>query len=445
METRAQHGIFKPKVPFNLSAQHISPIPRSLKLALLDLNWNAAMNEEFLALTKQHTWDLVPKPDGVNVIRCMWLFKHKFKEHGDLERYKALLVVNGKSQQLDVKNSFLHGDLIKETVYMHQLPGFVNRSSPTHIGFVCSQSDNSLFIFRQGSTTSYLLLYVDDIVSTTSSATLTSDIISFLKTEFDMTDLGKLSYFLGISVTRTRGRMFLCQRKYAEEIINRAKMSNCKPVSTPVDCKSKLSAFDGDPVVDPSLYRSLAGALQYLTFTRPDIAYAVQQICLFMHAPREPHFNALKRIIRYLKGTADHGFYLYRLPPTRLVSYTNVDWGGCPDTRRSTSGYCVFLGDNLVSWSTKRQAILSKSSDEAEYRAVANVVAETCWLRNLLLELHCPLRRASLVYYDNISTVYLSSNPVQHQRTKHIEIDIHFVREKVAIRHIRVLHVPYSY
>ncbi|XP_056688738.1 uncharacterized mitochondrial protein AtMg00810-like [Spinacia oleracea] len=207
-----------------------------------------------------------------------------------------------------------------------------------------------------------------------------------------MTDLGQLSYFLGISVTRTPQSMFLCQQKYAEEIIHGAIMDNCKPMPTHVDAKSKLSATDGDPVLDPSLYRSLAGALQYLTFTRPDIACAVQQCCLFMHTPREPHFNALKRIFRYIKGTLDLGLHVYPSTPTRLITYTDADWGGCPDTRRSTFGYCVFLGDNLISWSSKRQAMLSRSSAQAEYRGVANVVAETCWLLNLLVELQCPLR-----------------------------------------------------
>ncbi|GJU03858.1 ribonuclease H-like domain-containing protein [Tanacetum coccineum] len=188
-----------------------------------------------------------------------------------------------------------------------------------------------------------------------------------------------------------------------------------------VDTDSKLSA-DGDPVSDPTLYHSLAGALQYLTFTRLDISYTVQQVCLYMHDPREPHFSALKRILRYIR-----------------------DWAGCPTARRSTSGYCVFLGNNILSWSSKRQVTLSRSSAEVEYRSVANAVAETCWLRNLLRELHTPLSTATLVYCDNVSAVYLSSNLVQHQRTKHIEIDIHFVRDLVAAGHIRVLHVPSRY
>ncbi|XP_060178331.1 uncharacterized mitochondrial protein AtMg00810-like [Lycium barbarum] len=291
----------------------------------------------------------------------------------------------------------------------------------------------------------YLLLYVDDIILTTSSDDLRKSIMTLLNSEFAMKNLGPLSYFLGIAVTRHAGGLFLSQKKYAEEIIERASMSSCRLSATPVDTKPKLSATSTSPFKDPSLYRNLAGVLQYLTFTRPDISYAVQQICLFMRNPMEVHMNALKRIVRYIKGTLDHGLHLYPSKPTTLISYTDADWGGCPDTRRSTSGYCVFLGDNLISWSAKWQATMSRSSVEAEYRGVANVVAESCWLRNLLLELHCPIRKATLVYCDNVSAIYLSSNPVQHQRTKNIEMDIHFVREQVARGHVRVLHVPSRY
>ena len=152
-----------------------------------------------------------------------------------------------------------------------------------------------------------------------------------------------------------------------------------------------------------------------------------------MHDPREPHLAALKRILRYLHGTLSLGLTLRRSSAAELVVYTDADWAGCPDTRRSTSGYAVFLGDNLVSWSSKRQHTVSRSSAEAEYRAVANGVAEASWLRQLLMELRHPPRRAILVYCDNISAVYLSTNPVQHERTKHVEIDLHFVRERVAL------------
>ncbi|KAK1431723.1 hypothetical protein QVD17_08300 [Tagetes erecta] len=436
----------------------------------------------------------------------MWLFRHKFKPDGTLDRYKARLVVNGKSQtlgidcdetfspvvkpatirtvlsiglskswpihQLDVKNAFLHGNL-NETVYMHQPAGFVDPNAPRSVcklkrslyglkqaprawferfskfiiqkGFKGSACDNSLFVYHKGGDMAYLLLYVDDIVLTASSDALLRSIIRTLSYEFAMKDLGPLHHFLGIQVTRDTQRLFLSQSQYASDIIHRASMSSCNPCATPVDTGSKLSANDGPLLEDGTLYRSLAGALQYLTFTRPDISYAVQQVCLFMHAPRKPHLAFLHRILRYIKGTLDYGLRLTASSITSMTSYSDADWGGCPDSRRSTSGYCVYLGNNLVSWSSKRQPTISRSSAEAEYRAVANAVAETAWLRNLLLELHVMIPRATVVYCDNISAVYLSGNPVQHQRTKHIEIDIHFVREKVRMGHIRVLHVPAPY
>ncbi|GJY33638.1 ribonuclease H-like domain-containing protein, partial [Tanacetum coccineum] len=208
--------------------------------------------------------------------------------------------------------------------------------------------------------------------------------------------------------------LFLSQKKYALQLLERAHMVNCNPSRTPVETDSKLGP-NGVPVQDPTLYRSLAGGLQYLTFTRPDLSYA---------------------------GTLELGLHLYAFATTSLVGYTDADWVGCPSTRRSTSNYYVFLGDNLLSWSAKRQHTISSSSAEAEYRGVANVVTETAWIRNLLRELHSPLLTATLVYCDNVSAVYMLVNPVQHQRTKHIEIDIHFVHDMVKAGHVRVLHVP---
>ncbi|GKD07386.1 ribonuclease H-like domain-containing protein [Tanacetum coccineum] len=409
------------------------------------------------------------------MVRSVWLFKHKFHADGTLSRYKARLVANGSSQQLgvdfdetfsstvkpatirtvlslvvsrqwpihqlDVKNAFLNGDL-SETVYMHQPLSFVDSRFPNHVcllqrslyglkqaprawfqrfaryairdGFSHSRCDSSLFMYTQGSQVAYLLIYVDDIILTASSPALLQQIIDSLYKEFDMTDLGGLNYFLGISATRHSTGLFLSQKKYALQLLECATMVHCNASLTPVDTDSKLGP-DGVPVQDPTLYQSLAGVLQYLTFTRPDLSYAVQQVCLYMHDPREPHFDALKRILSYVKGTLDFGLHLYASDATSLVGYTDADLAGCPSTRRSTS---------------------------AEYRGVANVVAETAWLRNLLRELRSPLLKATLVYCDNVSAVYMSANPVQHQRTKHIEIDIHFVRDMVTAGHARVLHVP---
>nr|GEV02945.1 ribonuclease H-like domain-containing protein [Tanacetum cinerariifolium] len=215
-------------------------------------------------------------------------------------------------------------------------------------------------------------------------------------------------------------------KKYAIEILERAGMVNCNPSRTPVDTESKLGTTRY-VVSDPTLYRSLAGSLQYLTFTRPDIFYVIQQVCLHMHDPWEPYFSAFKRILRYVCGTLDYGLELFSSSTTDLVAYSDADWAACPTTRRSTSCYRVFLCNNLLSWSAKRQSALSRSSAEVEYRGVTNAVVETCWLHNLLRELHTSLSSATLVYCDNVSVVYSSSNPIQHQRTKHIEIDTLFM------------------
>nr|GEZ67585.1 ribonuclease H-like domain-containing protein [Tanacetum cinerariifolium] len=256
--------------------------------------------------------------------------------------------------------------------------------------------------------------------------TLLQQLISSLHQEFSMTDLSSLNYFLGIFVTRDTSGMFLSQLKYVVKILERAHMVNCNPIQTSVDTESKLGD-DGDPVSDSTLYQNLAGSLQYLTFTRAEISYGVQQVCLYMHEPREPHFSALKRILRYVQATLHHGLQLFLSSTTSLVAYSDADWVGFPTIGRSTSGYGVFLGNNLLYGSSKRQPTLSRSSAETEYHGVASDVAETCWLWNLLRELPIPLFSTTLVYCDNVSAVYLYSNPVQHQRTKHIEIDIHFV------------------
>ncbi|XP_066374855.1 uncharacterized mitochondrial protein AtMg00810-like [Miscanthus floridulus] len=206
-----------------------------------------------------------------------------------------------------------------------------------------------------------------------------------------MKDLGPLHHFLGIAVQRNWDTLFLSQRQYTLDILARHGMSYCKPCSTPIDTCAKVYAAAGPAVADPTAYRSLAGALQYLTFTWPDIAYAVQQVCLYMHDPREAHLVAAKRILRYLQGTLDFGLVIPRSALTQLMVYTDADWAGCPDTRSSTSSYAVFLGGSLISWSSKHQPTVSCSSAEAEYRTVANGVAEASWLWQLLQELHHPL------------------------------------------------------
>jgi hypothetical protein len=454
MVTRAKDGFRMATQPFAFTASTSSPILSSVHATLADPNWRAAMEDEYEALMSNGTWELVSRPRTSNVVTGKWIFTHKLRANGSFDHYKARWVLRGFTQrpgvdydetfspvvkpatvrtvlsiavsrdwpiqQLDVKNAFLHGTLT-EIVYCSQPTGFADPARPDLVcrlkkslyglkqaphawysrfasfllsqGFSEAKSDTSLFVFRHGSDTVYLLLYVDGIILTASSTELLRRTISALQREFAMKDLGPLHHFLSITVERRPDRLFLHQRTYTLDILKRAVMTDYKPCSTPVDLKAKLAADSGPPVRDPSQFRSIAGALQYLTFTRPDIAYVVQQVCLHMHDPRESHLTAMKRILRYLRGTPNYRLLLRRSRSTDLIVYTDADWAGCPDTRRSTSGYAVFLGDNLVSWSAKRQTVVSRSSAEAEYRAVANGVAEATWLRQLLLELQSPPSR----------------------------------------------------
>jgi histone deacetylase 1/2 len=312
------------------------------------------------------------------------------------------------------------------------------------LGFGSTRSDASLFVFQQGSDAAYLLLYVNDIILTACNDALLRQLTDRPRAEFAIKDLGPLHYFLGLEVVRRVDGFFLHQRKYAQDILEHAGMLNCSPAATPVDTNAKLSATAGSPAIDASHYRSIVGGLHYLTLTRPELQHAVQQVCLYMHAPRDAHWTAVRWILWYIRGSMDLGLTISASPSMDIVAYSDADWAGCPDTRRSTSGYCVYLGSSLISWSSKRQPIVSRSSVEAEYRAVANAVAECTWLHQLLSKLACPVDKATVVFCDNVSAVYLSANPVHHRRTKHIELDIHFVREKVALSHVRVLYVPIS-
>ncbi|PRQ35279.1 putative RNA-directed DNA polymerase [Rosa chinensis] len=216
-----------------------------------------------------------------------------------------------------------------------------------------------------------------------------------------------------------------------------------KPMSTPMSAKDSLTATDGALLDNPTEFRTLVGALQYLTITRPDIAFAVNSVSQFMSQPRLPHLVAVKRILRYVKGTLGHGLsFAPQHQPVHLFAYSDADWAGCPDSRRSTSGYLVYLGSNLISWCSKKQPTIARSSAESEYRSLAHACAETTWLGYLLYELGARIQFPILLHCDNLSATYMASNPVFHARTKHIELDYHYVREKVALGSHRVCFIP---
>ena len=224
------------------------------------------------------------------------------------------------------------------------------------------------------------------------------------------------------------------------DLLHRVNMENCKPTPTPLDTSEKLARDGGNPlgVDDAFRYRSVVGGLQYLTLTRPDISFAVNKVCQFLSQPTEIHWEAVKRILRYVKGTISTGLLFRRSPSTGVSIFTDADWAGCVDDRRSTGGFAIFVGPNLISWSSKKQRTVSRSSTEAEYKALANGAAEAMWVESLLKELGVIQQRTPILWCDNLGATYLTTNPVFHARTKHIEIDFHFVRERVAAGDLQV-------
>jgi Reverse transcriptase (RNA-dependent DNA polymerase) len=482
----------------NHSLYHIELDPTTYAQASKLQHWRDAMAKELDALAVNNTWVLVPSSEATNIVGCKWVYKTKRKSDGTVERYKARLVAKGYTQeegldytdtfspvikpttirlvlsiavtqqwcirQLDVNNAFLHGEL-HEVIHMTQPPGFIDKTNPTHVcrlqkalyglrqsprawyhklkdmllafGFHSSTSDPSLFIFRRTSDIVFLLVYVDDIILTGNNPALLQGIIQMLDINFTIKDLGELHFFLGIEVHPQNNGLLLTQSKYILSILARAHMQDAKPNATPMNTGNNLSKFDGVVFENPQLYRSIVGALQYVTISRPDICFAVNRVSQYMHAPTVCHWAAVKRILRYLNGTIHFGLTIRPSSSLEITAFSDSDWARCPDDRKSTTGYLVFLGSNLISWSSKKQSTVARSSTEAEYRGLATVTAEVIWLQSLFKEfnLHVPV---PTLWCDNLGATFLASNPAFHARTKHVELDYHFVRENVATGRIRV-------
>ncbi|XP_070667334.1 uncharacterized mitochondrial protein AtMg00810-like [Malus domestica] len=305
------------------------------------------------------------------------------------------------------------------------------------LGFLSTYSDPSLFVKHVGKSVVILLLYVDDILITGSDSAAIDITIRALTKEFDIKDLGALHYFLGIQITQTSSGMFLSQSKYVADLLGKANMVHSKPCTTPCLPYNRLVKDDGHPFNNPSLYRSIVGALQYLTFTRPDIAFSVHQVCQFMHCPMDSHYAAVKQILRYLQGTIDFGIQFSK-GDLDLHAFSDADWAGDPNDRRSTTGLVVYIGPNPISWSSKKQNTVSRSSTEAEYRALSSTAAEIDWITQLLQFMQIEVSGPTTLFCDNLSTIALAYNPVMHHRTKHIEVDVHFIRERVAKKLLQV-------
>jgi hypothetical protein len=254
------------------------------------------------------------------------------------------------------------------------------------------------------------------------------DLKHFLGQHFEMKDLDPLSYFLGFEVSSSSDGYYLTQAKYTSDLISRAGIMDSKIVDTPIEYNNRLNTHDGEPLPDATLYRQLVRSLFYLTVTRPDISYAVHIVSQFMAVSRSLHYAVVLRILRYLKGTLFHGLHFSSQSSLTLQAYSDADWAGDPTDRRSTTGYCFLLGDSFISWRSKKQFVVTRSSTETEYQALADTTAELLWLRWLLQDLGIDCSTAVLIHCDNRSAIQIAHNDVFHERTKHIKIDCHFVR-----------------
>ncbi|KAM1845504.1 hypothetical protein ACFX13_019802 [Malus domestica] len=478
------------------------PAPRtSSSLANADPKWRDAMAHELAALEQNHTWTVQQLPPGHRAIGCKWVYKIKYNSDGSIERYKARLVAKGFTQregidyketfapvaklttvrcllavaavrhwslhQMDVQNAFLHGDLT-EKVYMHLPPGLrrkgekmvcrLNKSfyglkqasrSWFHkfsaviqrCGFQQSKGDYSLFTKVTCTSFTAVLIYVDDIIITGNDDHAIAVLKDFLHTQFRIKDLGPLKYFLGVEVARSTSGVSISQRKYTLDILDEAGLLGAKPLPTPMEENIKLLPTEGELLKNSSYYRRLVGRLIYLTITRPEITYPIHILSQFMKEPRKPLLDAVHHLLRYLKGAPGQGLYFPSTGNMSLMGFCDADWARCSITRRSVTGYCIFLGGALISWKTKKQTTVSRPSAESEYRAMTSITCELTWLRYLLHDLRVRHPEPAQLYCDSQATLHIAANPVFHERTKHIEIDCHVVRERIQCGDIATAHV----
>ena len=361
---------------------------------------------------------------------------------------------------MDVKSAFLNGDL-KEEVFVEQPEGFVIDGFEDHVyllhkalyglkqaprawyqkidnyllslsfelSFERSHCDSNLYVLIMDGAICIIVLYVDDLKLTGSDDDLVSWVQTQLKSTFSMTDLGLLHYFLDLEVWQFPTGIFICQKKYLQHLLERYGMQNCSSLTCPMYPNSKLSLDDDSPEVDSTLYRQLIGSLLYLANTRPDLSFSMSILSQFSTHPRRSHWQAAIRVLRYLRGTLDYG--LHYAGGDVLVGYSDSDWAGCVDTRRSTTGYCFMFGSGLISWKCQKQPTTARSSTEAEYRSYMDTISEALWLRQLLDHLVASSSSPTVIYSDSQSAIALAHNPVIRGRTKHIDVHYHFVRDYI--------------
>ncbi|GJY88270.1 retrovirus-related pol polyprotein from transposon TNT 1-94 [Tanacetum coccineum] len=465
--------------------------PKNFKSAVTEDCWFQAMQDEIHEFDRLDVWELVPPPDCAMIIALKWIYKVKLDEYGDVLKNKARLVAKGYRQeegldfeesfapvarleairiflanaasknmtvyQMDVKTAFLNGEL-KEEVYVSQPEGFVDPDRPHHVyrlkkalyglkqaprawydtlskfllaqGFSKGVVDPTLFIRKTGKHTLHVQIYVDDIIFASTDPKDCDRFSNEMSSKFQMSMMGQISFFLGLQISQNPRGIFINQSKYANEILKKFDLHKSDPVDTPMVERTKLDEDLSGIPVDQTQYRSMIGSLMYLTASRPDLVFAVCMCARYQSKPTKKHLEAVKRVFRYLQGSINMGLWYPKDTAMALTAYADADHAGCQDTRRSTSGSAQFLGDKLVSWSSKKQTSTSISSTEAEYIAMSGCCAQILWMRSQLSDYgfaynHIPL------YCDNKSAIALCCNNVQHSRSKHIDIRHHFIREQV--------------
>ncbi|KAG8482492.1 hypothetical protein CXB51_023954 [Gossypium anomalum] len=441
MVTRSKAGIFKPKV--YLTTVACSDVPVDKHAAMKHKCWVDAVHAELQAFERNNTWILCSLPSYRRTIgyKCPMV-------HAVTIRTILAIAVMKKWQlrQVDVNNVFLNGELTEE-IFMDQPPGFevfdssgqklvccLNkalyglRQAPCAwfhalkqfltdvLGFHASHADLSLFVRTSFDGQLLLMAYVDDIVITGSSGAAIDSVVRQLHSKFALKDMSRLNFFLGIEIHTTSQGMYLSQRKYVKEILAKANITGVAATLTPMVCMPKLVAFDeSQACLDGHLYRSLVGMLQYLCITRPDLSFYVNKPSQYMNSPSDSHWKVVKRVLSYLIGTLEYGL-CYSHGQCKLVGYSDADWASSIEDRRSTT--------------------------EEEYRSLDYCVSEVLWFKQLLAEIRVGLEQTPVVWCDNTSTVSMSANLTHHTRVKHVEIDHHFVREKVLDGTIQVNYVP---
>ncbi|CAJ2638249.1 unnamed protein product [Trifolium pratense] len=465
--------------------------PSKIDEALKDDAWIVAMQEELNQFQRNDVWTLVPKPSHKNIIGTKWVFRNKLNEQGEVVRNKARLVAQGYSQQegidytetfapvarleairlllsyavnhgitlyqMDVKSAFLNG-FISEEVYVKQPPGFEDVSNPEHVfklkkslyglkqaprawydrlsnfllekGFEKGKVDCTLFRKTTKEDILIIQIYVDDIIFGSTNASLCKNFSKIMQDEFEMSMMGELKFFLGIQINQKKEGTYVHQSKYTKELLKKFNLDDCKIMNTPMHSTTNMSKSDDEGKVDQKVYRGMIGSLLYLTASRPDILFSVCLCARFQSDPRESHLTAVKRIFRYLKGTTNLGLLYKKSNDYVLNGFCDADYAGDKIERKSTSGNCQFVGENLISWASKRQTTIALSTAEAEYISAAKCCTQLLWLKYQLEDYQVSSNNIPL-YCDNTAAIHLSKNPILHSRAKHIEIKHHFIRDYV--------------